>query len=536
MANFSTDKKDSLPAASLFPDGLLSPGDTRGWRVIKFIEKHCRVPEGKLVGNPMRLLDFQKRFILDVYDNSRARTTDGILSIARKNGKSGLIAAIMLAHLVGPEAVQNSQIVSGALSRDQASIIFRLASQMASLSPTLQHLVKPIASKKVLMGLPMNVEYRALAAEGKTAHGLSPILVILDEMGQIKAEGNEFVDALVTAQGAHESPLTLTISTQAANDGAMLSRWIDDAIENDPANVVCHVYAAIDNCSLLSEAAWEDANPALGVFRSKADVLNNAEKATRRPSFAPSFRNLFLNQRVEVFSPFVSKDTWQLNSAPPDPALVEVWYGGLDLSSVADLTAFVLAGEDASGLIHVVPFFWLPGEGLKDRSKADRVPYNVWAGEGKLKTTPGKTVQYKTAAEDIKRILSRYNVQRIGFDPWNMRHFKPWMVDPNFKEDQFDKLFSPFKQSYAHYTPALRMLEENLLDNKLAHGNHPVLSMCAANAVVQSDTAGNRMLAKNKSTGRIDGMAALAMAVGVMPDDKPDEETYLASGEGIIFL
>ncbi|MDU7762393.1 MAG: terminase large subunit, partial [Enterobacter asburiae] len=199
---------------------------TRGERVIAFIERYCIVPEGKLLGKPMQLDPFQKEFILAVYDNP-VGTDKAILSIARKNGKTGLIAGILLAHLVGPEAVQNTQIVSGALSREQASIVFNLAVKMVNLNPDLQVLVHIIPSGKKLIGLPCNVEYKALSAEGKTTHGLSPILAILDETGQVRGPQDDFIDAITTAQGAHENPLLIVISTQAANDADLLSIWID---------------------------------------------------------------------------------------------------------------------------------------------------------------------------------------------------------------------------------------------------------------------------------------------------------------------
>jgi phage terminase large subunit-like protein len=121
--------------------------------------------------------------------------------MARKNGKTGLIAAILLAHIAGPEAVQNSQIVSGAMSRDQAALVFNLAAKMIQLSPELAKLVRIVPSGKRLIGLARNVEYKALAADGSTAHGLSPVLAILDEVGQVKGPQSDFVDAITTAQG-----------------------------------------------------------------------------------------------------------------------------------------------------------------------------------------------------------------------------------------------------------------------------------------------------------------------------------------------
>ena len=244
---------------------------TRGERVIAFIERYCIVPEGELLGQPMRLDDFQKRFILAIYDNPH-RTDKAYLSIARKNGKTGLIAGILLAHLIGPEAVQNSQIVSGAMSREQAAIVFNLAVKMINLNPKLQEIVHIIPSGKRLVGKPCNVEYRALSAEGKTAHGLSPVLAILDEVGQIVGPRSEFVDAIVTSQGAHKNPLLIAISTQAASDADLFSIWLDDAKNSKDPHIVSHVYEADKDADVLDPEAWKAANPALGNFRSLDDM------------------------------------------------------------------------------------------------------------------------------------------------------------------------------------------------------------------------------------------------------------------------
>ena len=118
---------------------------TRAAKVIKFIERHCLIPDGAQVGKPLVLADFQKQFIRDVYDNP-AGTRRAYLSVSRKNGKTGLIAGLLLASLVGPEAKLNAQLVSGAMSRDQAALVFRLASQMVMLSPKLSSIVRIIPS------------------------------------------------------------------------------------------------------------------------------------------------------------------------------------------------------------------------------------------------------------------------------------------------------------------------------------------------------------------------------------------------------
>lgn len=481
---------------------------TRAARIIKFIERYCVTPEGADVGKPLVLAEFQKQFIRDVYDNP-AGTRRALLSVSRKNGKSGLIAGLLLAHLIGPEAKQNSQIVSGAMSRDQAALVFNLAAKMVQASPKLSALVRIVPSGKRLIGLPLNVEFKALAADGKTAHGLSPVLAILDEVGQVRGPQSDFVDAITTSQGAHAEPLLIAISTQAASDADLLSVWLDDARQSNDPHIVCHLYTAPEGCDLMDEAAWKAANPALGLFRSEADLREQMKQAQRMPSMANTARNLLLNQRVSTESPFVSPDVWKACSAAVQPFDGPV-FAGLDLSARTDLTALVLIGQDDDGVWHVQPHFWTPEQGLIDRARRDRAPYDVWAREGLLRTTPGAAIDYEVIARDMAEILSDLDVQAVAFDRWR--------IDVLRKE--LDRLgmelpLVPFGQGFKDMSPALDALEAALLNGRLAHGGNPVLQMCAANATTTKDPAGNRKLDKSRTTGRIDGMAALAIAFGI---------------------
>src|SRR5574343_510412 len=302
---------------------------TRADRVIAFIERYCLVPDGAKVGKPVKLEPFQKRFVLAVYDNPRG-TTRGYLSIGRKNGKTALIACLVLAHLVGPEARQNSQIISGARSREQAGIVFRLAEKMVRMSPALSKVIRPVMSQKTLVGLTVNSEYRAISAEAGTAHGLSPVVAILDEVGPVKGPYDAFIEAIVTSQGAHDDPLLLAISTQAPTAADLFSIWLD--APDDPA-VVKHVYAAPEDCDLMDRAAWLAANPAMGEFRSLDDLEQNAKRAVELPSEENSFRWLFLNQRIDANAPFVSRSVWEACATPVVESFAGLpVYGGLDLS------------------------------------------------------------------------------------------------------------------------------------------------------------------------------------------------------------
>lgn len=480
---------------------------TRGERVCEFITRYCIIPEGAKVGQPIKLADFQRKFILSVYDNP-AGTRRAYLAIARKNGKSALIACLLLAHLIGPEAVLNSQIVSGARSRDQAALVFNLASKIVQLSPELSKLVRIVPSGKRLIGLAMNTEYKALAADGTTAHGLSPVLAILDEVGQVKGPQDDFIDAITTAQGAHERPLLIAISTQAPTDADLFSIWLDDAERSQDPAIVSHVYTAPKDCELDDEAAWSAANPALDLFRSRRDVEEQAAQAKRMPASENTFRVLTLNQRVNMVSAFVSPAVWKAGNAAPE-ALDGVVYGGLDLSATTDLTALVLTCRKG-GLVHVQADFWMPQDSVQEASRRDRAPYDLWVKQGFIRTTPGKVIDYDFVARDIGEITAGLNITRLGFDRWRMDRMKAAL-----ERQGVELPLEPFGQGYQSMSPALDALEADLLAERIRHGGNPVLTMCAANAVAVPDPAGNRKLDKSKATGRIDGMVALAMAEGV---------------------
>lgn len=502
---------------------------SRAARVIAFIEKHCLTPDGAQVGKPMLLAEFQKQFIREVYDNPHG-TRRAYLSIARKNGKSGLIAGLLLAHLVGPEAKQNSQLVSGAMSRDQAALVFNLAAKMVQLSPKLSQIVRIVPSGKRLLGLPLNTEYKALAADGKTAHGLSPVLAILDEIGQVRGPQSDFIDAITTSQGAHAEPLLIAISTQAANDADLLSAWLDDAKASNDPRIVCHLYAAPEGCELLDQDAWRAANPALGLFRSEDDLREQMTQAQRMPSMENSARNLLLNQRVSTESPFVSPDVWKTCGSPVLPFDDDCpIYAGLDLSARTDLTALVMMGR-VDGVWHTVPHFWTPAQGLLDRARRDRAPYDLWHQQGYLRTTPGATVDYEHVAHDMATVLDGLNVQAVAYDRWRI----------DLLRKELDKIGAELPlvewgQGYKDMAPALDALEAELLNGRIAHGMHPVLTLCAANAVVTKDPTGARKLDKSRATGRIDGMQALAMAMGAAAR-AAEEEASRYDSEGIMFV
>lgn len=512
---------------------------TRGDRNIAWIQTHCYIPEGSQVGRPVRLREWQRDIIRGIYDNP-AGTRRAIISVGRKNAKSALSAFLLLLHLCGPEARHNSQLFSAAQSREQASVIFNLAAKCVRISATLRQYVTVRDTAKELLCAELGTKYRALSAEAGTAYGLSPVFIVHDEIGQVKGERSELYEALETATGAQDNPLSIVISTQAPTDADLLSVLIDDAVQSQDPKIRVFLFTAPIDMDPFSEETVRLANPAFGDFQNADEVLQMMEEARRLPSKEAAFRNLVLNQRVEVNSPFMPRTVWEACSAKPNLDFIgRPVYGGLDLSETTDLTALVLIAPGEGGVWDVAPTFWLPGFGLHERARADRVPYDVWAASGHLKTIPdARSVEYDYIAEYLRDVFDEFNVQKLAFDRYNFRHLRPCLVRAGFSEEEIEERFMEFGQGFVSMSPALRSLESLAVNERLRHGGHPVLNMCAANAVAKQDDAGNRKLTKSQSRGRIDGMVSLAMAVGAASEyvEAVEEQSVYRKGRGLLIL
>lgn len=479
---------------------------TRGERNCNWIEKYCPVPEGKFVGQQMRLRYFQREVVLGIYDTPTRR---GIVSFGKKNAKTSLAACLTLLHLAGPEARRNGQLYSGAQSREQAAVLFGLASKVVRMSPDLSATIVIKETVKELHCPELGTMYKALSAEAKTKHGLSPVFMVHDELGQVHGPRFPLYDALETAAGGNEFPLSIIISTQAPEDGDLLSILIDDAARKTDPKVKLFLWTAPMELDPFSDAAIKAANPAVGDFLNATELRAQAEDARRMPSQENRYRNLVLNQRVQAESPFCSKTVWGRNAQVPDPELLTSarLYLGLDLSARNDLTALVVVAEADDGRFGIFCDFFAPKDGIAERSTRDRVPYDLWAKQGLITLTPGATVDYDFVAHRLLEICDAGDVQAIAFDRWRMDVLKKSLGD------RAEGLpLQPFGQGFKDMSPALDLLEADLLNDRAMHGANAVLTYCMANAVVRRDPAGNRKLDKSKATGRIDGAVALAMA------------------------
>lgn len=479
---------------------------TEGERAIEWIERCCRIPEGKFVGQPVVLRDWQRGILRGIYDTPTRRA---IITFGRKNAKTTLAAFLLLYHLCGYAARANSQLFSAAQSRDQAAILFALAAKIARMSPELNSAVVVRDTAKQLFCPALGTLYRALSADASTAYGLSPVFTVHDELGQVRGPRSELYEALETASGAQEHPLSVVISTQAPTDADLLSLLIDDAKGGADPKTKLFMYSADESLDPFGVKAIRQANPAYGDFLNAEEVKAQAESAKRMPSRENSYRNLILNQRVSASSPFISRSVWESCSGPVDDSVFmsSPVTAGLDLSARNDLTALAYVAQSDDGIWHLRVEFFAPEQGLRERSLRDRVPYDLWAQQGWITATPGSSVDYEAVVRRLLEICSDSKVDEIAYDRWR--------IDVLKKEVERLGATLPlveFGQGFKDMAPAVDGFEGLLLNKQIRHGNNPVLNWCVSNAVTTKDPAGNRKLDKTKATGRIDGLIASLMA------------------------
>ncbi len=500
----------------------------RAQRVIDFIER-LKITIGDDAGKPFRLRDWQKKFIRDVYsrvgENGHRITRRAVLSIARKNGKTEIAAALILAHLIGPEAELNGEIYSAANDREQASIVFNAVKRMIEASPALsRHLTITPSTRTIhVKGSGLKAagsKFRALSADAGTKHGLNPSFVVYDELAQ--ARTRELLDTLLTSQGARKEPMFLTISTQNNDPNHPLSEMIDDGLNSDDPTVVCHLYAANDNCELLDEEEWRKANPALGDFRSYDELKAMAERASRLPSEENAFRLLYLNQRVSLHSPLIAQKDWKSCRAEFDFIPGEPIYLGLDMSMTTDLTALVAVS--ATNGSRVKAWFWKPADLVAEHAKRDRQPYDVWVRQGHLNASPGRVINPREIARKVIELAAAYDLRGLAFDRARMAEVLRQFDDEEAQahDGAGDGIRCvPWGQGFVGFAPAINALEAAVLTGDLQHDGHPLLTNNMMNALATMDPAGNRKLDKAASRFRIDGAVSLAMALGLKALDRP---------------
>jgi phage terminase large subunit-like protein len=386
-------------------------------QVIAFCES-LPVTKGILAGSKMLLLPAQVAFIQAVWGEGRAVRT-AVLSMPRKSGKSGLAAALALAALSGPLAEPRGQVYSAANDRKQASIIF---DEMVAIIEQVKYLSDRVNIRrftKELEDFTNGSTYAALSADVPNKLGLSPSLVIMDELGAGK--DRHLFDALDTSMAGRAKPLMLIISTQAPTDEHLLSELIDYGLACQRGEFVdpsfhLALYAAPEDADPWSPAVWAACNPALGLFQAREEVERHAAQARNMRGKEAVFRNLILNQRVQTAAHFIPFSEWKAcNGKPRADLRGRPCWAGLDLSFTSDLSALVLVfPDDETGGIDILGRFYLPADNLAEKADEDRVPYLRWRDDGLLTVTPGASIDPAFIVADIARLGAEFDLRAVG--------------------------------------------------------------------------------------------------------------------------
>lgn len=497
--------------------------------------------DGEAIGQRFKVDPWLEAWIRDIYepeyDDGRRVVRRAALSVARKNAKSYAVAGMLLAHLIGPEAIPNGQIYSAAVDREQASVIFHMCRKMIEATPSLSKVLRVISSTKTIMVRPgVTVRgrgsiYRALSAEVSAKHGLGASFFVYDEFGE--ARNDELWNVLLDSQQAVASPLAVAISTQNNDPNHAFSVMIDDGLKKEDPRLVVHLHAAPEGCDLMDEAAWIAANPALKTWKRMDPIAAAAAEAQRIPAKEQNFRRRYLNQRVSMHSSLISRADWLacLPNGEPLPITTmfrdaedfaegDPIYLGLDMSLRTDLTALVAISANGS---LVKTWCWKPADLVEEHTKRDRQHYDVWAKQGWLSTTPGRSIGAGFVARKIKEIHERNPVIGLAYDRAYTEELLKRMDEEGLiaQEGEGSGLrIVPWGQGFVSMGKAVNAFEHAVLQGELRSDGNPLLTMGVTNAVVDTDPAGNRKFMKNKTTARIDTVVAMAMALGLRAEDR----------------
>lgn len=483
--------------------------------VINFIEnlKHTK---GEWHNKPFILLPWQKEIIRNLFgvikEDGYRQFTTGFVEIPKKQGKTELGAALAL-YMLTADGEWGAEIYSCAADRAQASLIYTVAVDMIGLCPALQKRLKIVGSQKRIVYPAMNSFYQVLSSEAFSKHGINPHAVLFDE---IHVAGREMFNVMTHgAADARRQPLNFLITT-AGNDrhsiGFEVHQKAEDILAGRKVDQTFYptIYAASEDDDWTDPEVWYKANPSLGVTVAEEKMAIACENAKQNPAEENLFRQLRLNQWVKQSVRWMPMHLWEKCSTPVNPEKLKgrECYGGLDLSSSTDITAFVLVFPPIPGddKYYVLPHFWIPEENMDLRVRRDHVPYDIWKQQGYLQTTEGNVIHYGFIEKFIEDLGTKHHIKEIAFDRWGAVQMTQNLEGAGFT-------VVPFGQGYKDMSPPTKELMKLTLEKRIAHGGHPALSWMMDNIHVRTDPAGNIKPDKEKSTEKIDGAVAMIMAL-----------------------
>ena len=506
---------------------------------VAFIESLCHT-KGIWAGKPFELIDWQEQIIRDLFGilkpNGYRQFNTAYIEIPKKQGKSELAAAIALLLCCG-DGEERAEVYGCAGDRPQASIVYEVAADMVRMCPALSKRIKIRQSQKRMIYTPTNSFYQVLSAEAYTKHGLNVSGVIFDEL-HTQPNRNLF-DVMTQGSGdARMQPLYFLITTAGTDTHSICyeqHQKAKDIIEGRKIDPTFYpvIYGADDGDDWTSPKVWKKANPSLGITIDIDKVKTACESAKQNPGEENSFRQLRLNQWVKQAVRWMPMEKWDKCAFDVNEKELDgrVCYGGLDLSSTTDITAFVLVFPpiDESDKFVLLPYFWIPEDNIDLRVRRDHVPYDVWERQGHLMTTEGNVVHYGFIEQFIEKLGERFNIREIAFDRWGAVQMVQNLEGMGFT-------VVPFGQGFKDMSPPTKELMKLVLEEKIAHGGHPVLRWNMDNIFIKKDPAGNIKADKAKSTEKIDGAIATIMALdrAIRCGNQNTESVY--DSRGILFI
>lgn len=491
---------------------------------ITFFPEYLCHSKGEWAGEELNLSPWQEFAIGSVYGWFRAdgtrRFRTAYEEVARKNGKSTTAAGLGLFALVADDE-PGAEIYAAATKRDQARIIFSEAQQMTRRSPDLLNVLS-VFKYNIAMDS-TGSKFEPLSADDRTLDGLNPHLVLVDELHKHRTRA--VLDVLDTALGARRNPLLWLITTAGddnpesvyAAENAYAIQVLEGTVEDD--NYFALVYTLDREDRWDDPKVWIKANPNLGISLKLSDLKRQAQKAARSPPALASFKRLRLNLRTSSAVRAIDMAVWAKNTLGPfDPALMHGrrFYGGLDISSKVDLTAWVklFPPEGEETRWRIVPRFWMPAFTVEEKSDRDRVQYRRWIDEGLIEVTQGNVVDQSEIFDAVVEDCRLGECITCAYDPWNAASLAVSLADQGVP-------MSEFIQGIRSYTAPTKELEAMLLSEKLDHGGNEVLTWMASSMMAVTDRNENRMPSKKHSVARIDGITSLIMAIGRSMDEDP---------------
>lgn len=483
---------------------------------VSFIQSLCHT-KGKWAGRKFDLIDWQEQIIRDIFGilkpNGYRQFNTAYIEIPKKAGKSELAAAVALL-LTCADGEERAEVYGCAADRQQASIVFEVAADMVRMCPALNRRVKILASTKRLIYLPTNSFYQVLSAEAYSKHGFSVHGLVFDELHT--QPNRKLFDVMTKGAGyARAQPLSFLITTAGTDTQSICyetHKKAQDIIAGRKSDPTFYpvIYGADEDDDWTCPKTWSKANPSLGITIDIEKIKAACDSALQNPAEENTFRQLTLNQWVKQAIRWMPMTTWDKCGDEFDIEALRgrPCYGGLDLSTTTDITAFVLVFPpmNSGEPYYILPFFWLPEETLPRRVARDHVQYDLWKKQGFLKTTEGNVVHYGFIEQVIVELGKQYEIREIAYDRWGAVQ-----MSQNLEGHGFTVV--PFGQGFASMSAPTKELMKLALEKKLAHGGNPVLRWNMDNVFVKTDPAGNIKMDKEKSTEKIDGAVALVMAL-----------------------